>query len=178
MEANSKKRGRPPLIPKEKRSQLLASKGLGCDRWALDKRFAEATLNALRGQDEKYPFILPQGKRPKTSLLIELGRWGDERAIRIVAANIEEAASRNERMTVKEAISISQKARLEAQRRSSDPSSQIEEDFFESPIVPEKEEIEEITITESEWDRMNSRERWIADQKFKQWKESQKWSKK
>jgi hypothetical protein len=156
----------------------LASKGLGCDRWALDKRFAEATLSALGDQDDRYPFILPEGRRPRTSLLIEIGRWGDERSIRIVAANIEEAASQKQGLSVKEAISISQKARLEVIRRSSDASRQIEEDLIEPSIVSEREEIEEITIEESEWDRMNSRERWVAAKKFKNWKESQQWSKK
>ena len=92
MEAHSK-RGRPPIITSEERARLLGDKGLGSERWALDRRFMEAALSALNG--ENCPFIIPTGKRPRASLLVELGRWGDKTAIKLVAKTLEEAASKN-----------------------------------------------------------------------------------
>lgn len=112
MEAATK-RGRPAIISKEDRERLLAAKGLDSERWALDKRFMEAATKALEG--ETYPFILPPGKKPRSSLLIELGRWGDDLIIQKVAKMIEEAASQNS-LTIKEAISKSRDARLQYQK--------------------------------------------------------------
>lgn len=119
MEADSKKKGRPPLISNEEKLTLLARKGLTGfygDRWALDQRFKETALEALRENPNSCPFILAKGKRPKVSLLVELGRWGDARAIRIVARNIEEYAFEKKDLTVKEAASICRQARLTYQR--------------------------------------------------------------
>jgi len=107
MEATAK-RGRPATISKEERERLLEAKGMDSERWALDKRFMEAASKALEG--DSYPFILPIGKKPRSSLLIELGRWGDEFVIRKVAKRIEEEASKNN-LTIKEAVSKSRDAR-------------------------------------------------------------------
>jgi len=59
-----------------------------------------------------YPFIMPVGKKPRTSLLVELGRWEDVRLIKLAASNLEEAASQSKEMTIKLAISISRTARI------------------------------------------------------------------
>jgi hypothetical protein len=107
MEAATK-RGRPATISKEERERLLAAKGMDSERWALDKRFMEAASKALEG--DAYPFILPPGKKPRSSLLVELGRWKDVYLIQKVAKMIEEAASKNN-ITIKEAISLSRDAR-------------------------------------------------------------------
>jgi hypothetical protein len=69
----------------------------------------EMALAVLK--DEPYPFIMPAGKKPRTSLLVELGRWEDVRLIKLAASTLEEAASQKE-MTIKLAISISRTARL------------------------------------------------------------------
>ena len=88
----------------------MESKGLGCERWALDQRYMEMALAVLK--DGPYPFIMPVGKKPRTSLLVELGRWEDVRLIKLAASTLEEAASQKE-MTIKLAISISRTARLQ-----------------------------------------------------------------
>ena len=89
----------------------MKSKGLGCERWALDQRYMEKALAVLK--DEPYPFIMPAGKKPRTSLLVELGRWEDVRLIKQTASKLEEVASQNKEMTIKLAISISRKTRIE-----------------------------------------------------------------
>ena len=109
MEANSKK-GRPPKISEAERARLMEAKGLGSERWALDQRYMEMALAVLK--DDPYPFIMPAGKKPRTSLLVELGRWEDVRLIKLAASNLEEAASQSKEMTIKLAISISRTARL------------------------------------------------------------------
>jgi hypothetical protein len=109
MEANSKK-GRPSKISEADRARLMEAKGLNCERWALDQRYMEKALAVLK--DEPYPFIMPAGKKPRTSLLVELGRWEDVRLIKLAASNLEEAASQSKEMTIKLAISISRTARL------------------------------------------------------------------
>jgi len=111
MEATSK-RGRPPQIPKEERARLLAAKGLDSERWALDQRFKEAALNALRGGS--YPFIMPPEKKPRTSLLVELGRWGDARKIKAAAKQLEKEVSKTEKPRIKDAIRWVRAARLRA----------------------------------------------------------------
>ena len=88
----------------------MEAKGLGSERWALDQRFIEVTLAVLK--DEPYPFVMPTGKKPRTSLLVELGRWEDVRLIKLAASKIEEVASQNKELTIKQAISISRTARL------------------------------------------------------------------
>jgi hypothetical protein len=89
----------------------MESKGLGCERWALDQRYMEMALAVLK--DGPYPFIMPAGKKPRTSLLVELGRWEDVRLIKQTASKLEEAASQSKEMTIKLAISISRTARLQ-----------------------------------------------------------------
>jgi hypothetical protein len=108
MKSNSKK-GRPSKISDADRERLMEAKGLNCERWALDQRYMEKALAVLK--DEPYPFIMPAGKKPRTSLLVELGRWEDVRLIKLAASTLEEAASQKE-MTIKLAISISRTARL------------------------------------------------------------------
>jgi hypothetical protein len=110
MKSNSKK-GRPSKISEADRERLMESKGLGSERWALDHRFIEVTLAVLK--DEPYPFIMPAGKKPRTSLLVELGRWENVRFIKQIASQLEEIASQNKELTIKQAISISRKTRLE-----------------------------------------------------------------
>jgi hypothetical protein len=111
MEATSK-RGRPPQIPSEERARLLAARELDSERWALDQRFKEATLKALQGGS--YPFILPPGKKPRTSLLVELGRVGDARKIKAVAKQLEKEASKTEKPRIKDAVRWVRVARLRA----------------------------------------------------------------
>jgi hypothetical protein len=89
----------------------MESKGLGSERWALDHRFMEKALAVLK--DEPYPFVMPAGKKPRNSLLVELGRWEDVSLIKLVASKLEEVASKNKDLTIKQAISISRKARIE-----------------------------------------------------------------
>ena len=89
----------------------MEAKGLGSERWALDQRYMEMALAVLK--DGPYPFIMPAGKKPKTSLLVELGRWEDVRLIKQTASQFEEIASQNKEMTIKQAISISRTARLQ-----------------------------------------------------------------
>jgi hypothetical protein len=89
----------------------MESKGLGCERWALDQRYMEMALAVLK--DGPYPFIMPAGKKPRTSLLVELGRWEDVRLIKQTASKLEEVAPQNKEMTIKLAISISRKTRIE-----------------------------------------------------------------
>ena len=89
----------------------MESKGLGSVRWALDQRYMEKALAVLK--DGPYPFVMPAGKKPRTSLLVELGRWEDVRLIKLVASNLEEAASQSKEMTIKLAISISREIRLQ-----------------------------------------------------------------
>ena len=108
MKANSKK-GRPPKISEADRARLMESKGFNCERWALDQRFMEMALAVLK--DEPYPFVMPAGKKPRTSLLVELGRWEDVSLIKLAASKLEEAASQN-KMTIKLAIFISRTSRL------------------------------------------------------------------
>ena len=108
MKATSK-RGRPPKISEVDRARLMEAKGLGSERWALDQRFMEMALAVLK--DGPYPFIMPTGKKPRTSLLVELGRWEDVRLIKLAASTLEEAASQKE-MTIKLAIFISRTSRL------------------------------------------------------------------
>jgi hypothetical protein len=110
MEANSKK-GRPSKISEADRERLMEAKGLNCERWALDQRYMEKALAVLK--DGPYPFIMPAGKKPRTSLLVELGRWEDVRLIKQTASKLEEVASQNKEMTIKLAISISRTARLQ-----------------------------------------------------------------
>jgi hypothetical protein len=88
----------------------MEAKGLGSERWALDHRFMEATLAVLK--DGPYPFVMPAGKKPRTSLLVELGRWEDVRLIKLAASKLEEVASQNKEMTIKQAVSISRTSRL------------------------------------------------------------------
>jgi hypothetical protein len=109
MEATSKK-GRPPKISEADRERLMEAKGLNCERWALDNRFMEKALAVLK--DGPYPFVMPAGKKPRTSLLVELGRWEDVRLIKLTASKLEEVASKNKELTIKQAISISRTARL------------------------------------------------------------------
>jgi len=181
MEAASGKgrKGRPPLISNEEREQLLVAKGVGCERWALDRRFMEVTLTALK--DGNYPTILPADKRPRTSLLVELGRWGDERSIKSVARNLEEAASENKGMTIKEAISISRRARLELKGKGDERSIKsvarnLEEaasenkgmtvgEFFRantssSDVVEAEEANPEAKVTRDEWEQLSKEEQW------------------
>ena len=89
---------------------MREAKGLNCERWALDHRFIEVTLAVLK--DVPYPFLMPAGKKPRNSLLVELGRWEDVRLIKLAASKVEEVASQNKELTIKQAISISRKARL------------------------------------------------------------------
>ena len=110
MKSNSKK-GRPPKISEADRARLMVAKGLNCERWALDQRYMEKALAVLK--DEPYPFIMPAGKKPRTSLLVELGRWGDVRFIKKIASQLEEVASKNKELTIKQAVSISREIRLE-----------------------------------------------------------------
>jgi hypothetical protein len=110
MKSNSKK-GRPSKISEVDRARLMEAKGLGSERWALDQRFIEVTLAVLK--DETYPFVMPAGKKPRNSLLVELGRWEDVRLIKLTASKLEEVASQNKKLTIKQAISISRKARLQ-----------------------------------------------------------------
>ena len=109
MKATSR-RGRPPKISEADRARLMEAKGLNCERWALDQRYMEMALAVLK--DEPYPFIMPAGKKPRTSLLVELGRWEDVRLIKQTASKLEEVASQNKEMTIKLAISISRKTRI------------------------------------------------------------------
>lgn len=109
MEATSKK-GRPPKISEADRERLMEAKGLNCERWALDNRFMEKALAVLK--DGPYPFVMPAGKKPRTSLLVKLGRWEDVRLIKLTASKLEEVASKNKELTIKQAISISRTARL------------------------------------------------------------------
>ena len=109
MKSNSK-RGRPPKISEADRARLMEFKGLNCERWALDQRFMEVTLAVLK--DEPYPFLMPAGKKPRNSLLVELGRWEDVRLIKLAASKLEEVASQNKELTIKQAISISRTTRL------------------------------------------------------------------
>ena len=110
MKSNSKK-GRPSKISEADRARLMEAKGLNCERWALDQRYMEMALAVLK--DGPYPFVMPAGKKPRTSLLVELGRWEDVRLIKLVASNLEEAASQSKEMTIKLAISISREIRLQ-----------------------------------------------------------------
>jgi hypothetical protein len=110
MKSNSK-RGRPPKISETDRARLMEFKGLGCERWALDQRYMEKALAVLK--DGPYPFVMPAGKKPRTSLLVELGRWEDVRLIKLTASKLEEVASQNKEMTIKQAISISRTTRLQ-----------------------------------------------------------------
>ena len=110
MKATSK-RGRPPKISEADRARLMEAKGLNCERWALDQRYMEKALAVLK--DGAYPFVMPVGKKPRTSLLVELGRWEDVRLIKQTASKLEEVASQNKEMTIKLAISISRKTRIE-----------------------------------------------------------------
>ena len=110
MKSNSKK-GRPSKISEVDRARLMEAKGLGSERWALDQRYMEKALAVLK--DEAYPFVMPAGKKPRTSLLVELGRWEDVRLIKQTASKLEEVASQNKEMTIKLAISISRKTRIE-----------------------------------------------------------------
>jgi hypothetical protein len=110
MKSNSKK-GRPSKISDADRERLMEAKGLNCERWALDQRYMEKALAVLK--DGPYPFIMPTGKKPRTSLLVELGRWEDVRLIKQTASTLEEVASQNKEMTIKLAISISRKTRIE-----------------------------------------------------------------
>jgi hypothetical protein len=109
MKATSR-RGRPSKISEADRERLMESKGLNCERWALDQRYMEMALNVLK--DGPYPFVLPAGKKPRTSLLVELGRWEDVRLIKLAASKLEELASQKREMTIKQAISISRTSRL------------------------------------------------------------------
>ena len=110
MKSNSKK-GRPSKISEADRARLMEFKGLGCERWALDQRYMEKALAVLK--DGPYPFIMPAGKKPRTSLLVELGRWENVRFIKQIASKLEEVASQSKEMTIKLAISISRTARLQ-----------------------------------------------------------------
>lgn len=89
----------------------MEAKGLNCERWALDHRFMEMALSVLK--DGHYPFIMPTGKKPRTSLLVELGRWENVRFIKQIASQLEEVASQNKELTIKKAISLSREIRLE-----------------------------------------------------------------
>jgi hypothetical protein len=109
MKATSR-RGGPSKISDADRERLMESKGLNCKRWALDQRYMEMALNVLK--DGPYPFVLPAGKKPRNSLLVELGRWEDARLIKLAASKLEELASQNREMTIKQAISISRTSRL------------------------------------------------------------------
>jgi len=70
----------------------------------------EVALAVLK--DEPYPFVMPAGKNPRTSLLVELGRWENVRLIKLTASKLEQVASQNKELTIKEAIFISRTARL------------------------------------------------------------------
>lgn len=109
MKATSR-RGRPPKISEADRARLMESKGLNCERWALDQRYMEMALAVLK--DGPYPFVMPAGKKPRTSLLVELGRWEDVRLIKLATSKLEELASQNKEMTIKQAIFISRTSRL------------------------------------------------------------------
>ena len=71
----------------------------------------EKALAVLK--DGPYPFIMPAGKKPRTSLLVELGRWENVRFIKQIASQLEEVASKNKELTIKQAVSISRTTRLE-----------------------------------------------------------------
>ena len=118
MKSNSKK-GRPSKISEADRARLMEAKGLNCERWALDQRYMEMALAVLK--DGPYPFIMPAGKKPRTSLLVELGRWEDVRLIKLAASNLEEAASQSKEMTIKLAIFISRTSRIKLKRGDNPP---------------------------------------------------------
>jgi hypothetical protein len=183
MEANSK-RGRPPIIASEERARLLGDKGLGSERWALDRRFMEAALSALNG--ENCPFIMPTGKRPRSSLLVELGRWGDKTAIKFVAKTLEEAASENKMFSIKEAISQSRGARLKLKGERAKMTDQGDMPIVSTPepqsdlsglSLPNLDKGQEIVVSstvreegETTRNEKTSREKWDELPKSEQWK--------
>lgn len=97
----------------------MEAKGLGSERWALDQRYMEMALAVLK--DGSFPFIMPAGKKPRTSLLVELGRWEDVRLIKLAASKLEEVASQNKELSIKLAISISRTARIKLKRGDDPP---------------------------------------------------------
>ncbi len=161
----------------------MAAKGLGCERWALDRRFMEAALSALNG--ENCPFIIPTGKRPRASLLVELGRWGDKTAIKLVAKTLEEAASENKKFTIKEAISQSRGARLKLKGVPMEMADQGDMPVVSTPesqsnlsgeSLPNPDMGQEIAVSSSvqeedgaAYNEKTSREKWDELSKSEQW---------